>query len=236
MPTEPSRQVMLDLFSEIHLPRITCEPDLISILMNWDDRNPGHSLRRFYSNLKTMRPDDQNLSAVAALNQFLTPSIHAYAGPLLMRMTELNKSRPDERQRIEHAVDLLEVYTLKKDPKGIRSFSLIAASGVFDYLANKQSPNLPYLAERILARFNDDPGLVRAILCPGISITRPNTTVLLETFRDVLERSGGIEEWAKTNLDSKHRTSLYAFTQWPEVLKSMNRKSRGQQLEDQLGL
>lgn len=36
MPAEPSRQEILDLFSEIYLPRITCKPDLcqkLSILV-----------------------------------------------------------------------------------------------------------------------------------------------------------------------------------------------------------
>ena len=236
MPTAPSRQEMLDLFAEIHLPRVTIEPDLISILMDWDDRNPGHALRRFYLNLKTLNPYDQNLSAAAALNQFLSPEIHAYAGPLFMRLKELTNSTQDERQRIDQAVDLLEVYALKKDPKDIRAFALIAAASVFDYLAFRQSPNLPYLAQCILSRFKEDPGLVRAILCPGISVKRPDTTVLRETFRAELERTGGVEAWAKTNLDSKNRAGLYAFTGWPEVLKAMSRKARGHQLEDQLGL
>lgn len=236
MPTAPSRQEMIDLFAEIHLPSVICEPDLIPILMRWDERNPRHSLRRFYHNLKTMNPYDQNLSAAGALNEFLTPAVHAYAGPLFMRIKELTKSIPDERKRIDHAVDLLEVYALKKDPKGIRAFALIAAASVFDYLAIRGSPNLPYLAQSILARYKEDPGLVRAILCPGISVLRPDTTVLRQTFRDELERSGGIESWARTNLDSKSRTSLYAFTEWPEVLKSLTKKARGHLLEDQLGL
>jgi hypothetical protein len=227
---------MLDLFAEIHLPSVICEPDLIPILMRWDERNPRHSLRGFYLNLKAMNPYDQNLSAAAALNQFLSPATHAYAGPLFMRMKELTKSAPDERKRIDHVVDLLEVYALKKDPKGIRAFALIAAASVFDYLSFRQSPNLPYLAQCILSRFQEDPGLVRAILCPGISVLRPDTTVLRDTFRAEFEGSGGIEAWAKLNLDSKNRANLYAFTGWPEVLKAMSRKARGNQLEDELGL
>lgn len=79
MRTAPSRQEMLDLFAEIHLPSVICEPDLIPILMRWDERNPRHSLRGFYLNLKTMNPYDQNLSAAAALNEFLSPEIHAKA-------------------------------------------------------------------------------------------------------------------------------------------------------------
>jgi hypothetical protein len=223
---------MLDRFAEMHLPRVICEPDLMSVMVSWDD----FALRGFYINLKTLRPNDHNLSAAAALNNFLRPDIHAYAGPLFMRLKELTKSAPDERKRIDHAVDLLEVYALKKDPKGIRAFALIAAASVFDYLAFRQSPNLPYLAQCILSRFKEDPGLVRAILCPGTSVQRPDTTVLRETFRAELERSGGVESWAKTNLDAKNRAGLYDFTGWPEVLKTMSRKTRGHQLEDQLGL
>jgi hypothetical protein len=227
---------MLDLFTEIHQPGVICEPDLIPILMRWDERNPRQSLRGFYLNLKAMNPYDQNLSAAAALNQFLHPATHACAGPLFLRLKELTNITLDERKRIDHAVDLLEVYSLKKDPKGIRAFALIAAASVFDYLALRRSPNLPYLAQTILARYKEDPGLVRAILCPGISVLRPDTTVLRQTFREELERDGGIESWARTNLDSKSRTDLYAFTEWPEVLKSMTKKARGHLLEDQLGL
>jgi hypothetical protein len=236
MSTEPSRQEVLDLFAELHLPGVISEPDLVATLKNWDDRNPGHSLHGFYVNLKTMCPDDLNLSAAAALNQFLSPAIHACAAPLLMRITELSASMQDERHRIEQAIDLLYVYVHKRFTTGVRKFALIAAAGAFDYLAAKKSENLPFLAESILARSKEDPWLVRAILCPSIRIIRPDTTVLRQSFRDALESSIGIEAWAKTNLDSKDRVNLYGFTEWPEILRAMTRKERGQQLEDQLGL
>lgn len=237
MSSQPDRQAILDLFAKIHLPSVASEPDLISILINLAELKPKRGLRSFYVNMKTINPDDQNLSAAAALNKFLNPEVHACAGPIFMRMKELTNSSQTERVRIEQVVDLLQVYAIEKDPKGIRPFTLIAAAGVFDYLAFIKSPNISYLAECILGRMKEDPGLVQAILSPGVSILRSDTTVLRQTLRDtILASHGGIEAWAKDSLDSKSRSDLYAFTGWREVLKSLTKTGRGKALEIDLGM
>jgi hypothetical protein len=233
---KPTLQDLHDLFEALHSDHVICEPDLLPITMNWDQRaRAGAPISRLYKNLKRIDSSVPFVEAAKVLRQ--TPqNYHAYSAPLSIRMMELLDSVPDEKDRIAEVVWMLETYASTTGVNGLRSLTLTVADAAFEYLAFTKSENLGHFADLILSKAKTSSAMVRAILCPAPSADIPQGTVLLAQFREAIERQGGITTWSKENLDSKSRPLMHAFTQWPEVLDSMTRKARGRLLENDLGL
>lgn len=230
------REKLQKLFSDMHLERVICEPDIVSILLNTGSGQDGQRLWSFYKDLKRIDPLAAPAAATSILGPYQSAWLHTCMAPLIMRMTELLDSIPDERARVDEVVAMLELYAWNPGHSTIRHYAVTAAAGAFDYLAFKQSPHLSYLADSIIAKINEKPALVRALLCPSDTSEDADDEVMLDQLRASIERQGDLTAWIKKNIPSKSRPRMNAFTHWPEVMQAMTRGSRGKVLEDDLGM
>lgn len=225
-----------NVFSKMHQDWMICEPDLFSVVRWTEDTYPGQRFERFYRDLKRVDPAVRPSDTASILSSYQSVLAHALMAPFTMRMTELLGSIPDEKSRIDHVIEMLEVYAKNPLHSRIRHYAVCATAGAFNYLAFRQSPHLSYLADSIIAKASDNPGFLRAILCPNATSEKAYDEIMLHQLRLGIERQGDLSSWIKKNIPSKNRQQMRAFTQWPEVIQAMTKISRGRTLEDELGM
>jgi hypothetical protein len=175
---------------------------------------------------------DDSRGMLIAIESSKKPGYEA-AGVVFLRMCELNNTLLTDQDRIRQATDLVRCMIEKPHPR-LKNYVLTVTTGIYGFLEYRQAGLGQDFVNTLMA--NIDSGLPEILMAKPLSAKGIDTKPFFAALHQSIEAQGDVKAWLKQHIPAKSRIKAAEITGFKECFEILDKKRKGQLLENQLGL